>query len=118
MPNRTRVFKPPSMAFCLYVGREMKIHEYANREHKIAYLDYCLLTDISEIKNNLCIDTSVVPKTIGFNMQKHNDQHKLWAHTLAIYGSSAFAINLRTSRRLFDVPRLSKTPVLNVFAYI
>jgi hypothetical protein len=51
-------------------------------------------------------------------MQKHVDQHKLKAHALAMYGSSAFVINLKTSRIRPDVPRLSRTPVLNVFAYV
>ena len=50
-------------------------------------------------------------------MQKHDDQHKLWAHALAIYGSSAYGINLKTSRSRPDIPSLSGTPVLNVFAY-
>jgi hypothetical protein len=59
-----------------------------------------------------------VQKIDGFHMQRHNDQHKLWAHALAIYGSSAFAINLKTSRSRPDVPRLSGTPVLNVSAYV
>ena len=59
-----------------------------------------------------------MPKIAGFNMQKHNDQHKLWAHALAIWGSSAFAIHLRTSRSRPDAPKLYGTPGLNVSAYI
>ena len=51
-------------------------------------------------------------------MQKHDDQHKLWAHVLAIYGSSAFAINMKTSKSIPYVPRLFGTPVLHVYAYI
>jgi len=57
-------------------------------------------------------------KKANFNMQKHDNQHKLWAHALAIYGSSAFAFTLRTSRSRLVVPMLYGTPVLNVFAYI
>ena len=55
---------------------------------------YGLLTHISEIKNMLGIDTGIVPNIVGFNMQKHDDYHKLWARALAIYGSSAFALSL------------------------
>ena len=51
-------------------------------------------------------------------MQKHVDQHKLWAHSLAIYDSSVFAFSMRTSRSKFDVLMLAGTPVLNVFAFI
>ena len=51
-------------------------------------------------------------------MQKHDDQHKQWVHALAIHDSSAFAINVRTSRSRPHVPMLSGTPVLNVSAYI
>ena len=77
------------------------------------------MTHISEIKSNLgIIDTGIVPKINGFSMQKHDDQHKRWAHALAIYGSSAFAINLKTSRSIPDVPRLSRTPVPNVCTYV
>ena len=50
-------------------------------------------------------------------MQKHEDQHQLWAHSLAISGSDKVAFNLRNSR-FKPGPVLSGTPVLNVFAYI
>jgi hypothetical protein len=35
------------------------------------------------------MDTGILPKFVGFNMEKHDDWHKLWAHVLAIYGSSS-----------------------------
>ncbi len=76
------------------------------------------MTHDSEIKNNLGIDTGVVPKNSGYNMQKDEDRHQLWAHALAIYGSDKFAFSLRTSRFRPDVPILSRTPVMNVSAYI
>ena len=116
--NRTRRFETPPMVFCQYVGREISIYDYGNREPKTACVNYDLLTHIYEIKNILGIDADIAPKNIGFHMQKHEDQHKLWVHALAIYGSSAFVINLKTSRSRPDVPRLSRTPVLNVFAYV
>ena len=77
-----------------------------------------LLTHVFEIKNNLGIDTGVVPKIFGYNMQKHEDRHQLWAHALAIYGSDKFDFSLRTSRFRPGVPILDGTPVMNVFAYI
>ena len=76
------------------------------------------MTRISEFKNNLGIDTGIVPKIFGFNMQNHDDQHKLWTHALAIYGSSKADVNLKTSRSKPDVPMLSGTPVLNVSTYV
>ena len=51
-------------------------------------------------------------------MQKHEDQHQLWAQALAIYGSDKVAAVLRTSRFRPHVPTLSRTPVINVSAYI
>ena len=51
-------------------------------------------------------------------LKKQDDQHKLWAYVLVIYGSSAFAFSLKTSRSRPDVPGLSGTPVLNVSAYV
>jgi len=118
LANRTDRFEPPPMVRCQYANRGITINDYANYEPKTACVDYGLLTHISEIKNNLGIDTGIVPKKTGFDMQKHNDQHKFWAHALAINGYSAFAINVWTSRSKLDVPRLSGTPVLNIFAYI
>ena len=75
------------------------VHGYENREPKTACFDYGLLTHVSEIKNNLGIDTCVVPKISGYIMQKHEDRHQLWAHALAIYGSDKVAFSLRTSKR-------------------
>jgi hypothetical protein len=79
------------------------------------------LTQISEIKNNLGIDTGIVPKISGYKMQKHEDRHQLWAHALAIYGSDKFAFNLRTSRfrpSVHTLSRTHRTHVMNVSAYI
>jgi len=93
------------------------MYDNENREPKTARVNYGLLTHISEIKNTSNIDTGIVAKNAGFSIQKHDDQHKLWAHALAIYGSFAFAINLETSRSRLNVPKLSGTLVLNVYAY-
>ena len=106
------------MVFCQHASHEIHICDYANREPKTACVDYGLLTHISEIKNNLGIDTSIVPKDAGFNIQKRDDQHKLWAHALAIYGSFAFAFSLKHSESKSHVPMLSRTSILNVSAYI
>jgi len=59
-----------------------------------------------------------VPKICGFTMQTHDYQHKLWAHALAFYGSFKLAFGLKTSNRRPDVPKLARTPVLNVSANI
>jgi len=59
----------------------------------------------------------IVPKNVGFNMQKNDDQHNVWVHALAIYGSSAFAFSLKTSKSRTRVPMLSGTSILNVSAY-
>jgi hypothetical protein len=69
------------------------------------------LTHIFEIKNNLGIDNGIVPKIVGFNLQKHDDHYKLWAHVLGIYGSYKTIFNLETSNLRPDVPKLSRTPV-------
>jgi hypothetical protein len=42
----------------------------------------------------LGIETGIVPTIAGFNMQKHDDQHKLWLHALAIYDSFNLAFTL------------------------
>jgi hypothetical protein len=118
LPSRTNRFKPPPIVRCQQANREILIHDYANRESKTMCVDYGLLTHIFEMKHNLGIGTGIVPNINGLNMQKHNDQHKLWAHALAIYFSSVYAINMRTFRSRFDVSKLSRTPVLNVSAYI
>jgi hypothetical protein len=67
--NRTRRFEPPTMVFCQYASQEIKVYDYAKREPKTAFVNYGLLTHISEIKTNLGIDTGIVPKLVGFNMQ-------------------------------------------------
>ena len=82
------------MVFCQHASHEIHIYNYANREPKTVCVVYVLLTHISEIKNNLGIDTSIVPKIDDFNMQKHDYQHKLWARALVIYVSSTFAFSL------------------------
>ena len=51
-------------------------------------------------------------------MQKHEDRHQLWTHALAINGSPKFSLYLKTSILRPDVPMLSRTQVLNVFAYV
>jgi len=76
------------------------------------------LTHISEIQNNLSIDIGIVPKIFGYNMQKDEDRHQMWAHAFAMYGSSNVAFNLRTSKIRPDVPKLFGILVLNVSAYI
>ena len=106
------------MVFCQYATREIEIYEDSNREPKTAFVKYGLLTHISEIKNNLGIGTCIVQIIASFSTQKYDDQHKLWAHALAIYGFSAFAINLKASRSRPNVPRLSGTPDLNVSPYV
>jgi hypothetical protein len=68
-------FEPPVMVFCQYASRQIKIYDYKNRETKTACVYYGLLTHISEIKNNLGIDTGSVHKIASFSMQKHDDQH-------------------------------------------
>ena len=83
---------------CHYSHREIPVHDYENREPKAACFNYGILTHISEIKNNIDIDTGIVPKISGYHIQKHDDRHQLWAHALAIYGSKKVAFNLRTSR--------------------
>jgi hypothetical protein len=105
------------MARCKYSNREIKVHDYESREPKTACFDYGLLTPVSEIKNNLGIDTCIVPKISGYNMQKFEDRHQLWTHALAMCGSDKVAFNLRTSI-LRQGPVLSRTHVMNVFAYI
>jgi hypothetical protein len=59
------------MARCKNSNREIKVHDYENRESKTAFFGYGLLTHDSEIKHNLGIDTCIVPKISGYNMLKH-----------------------------------------------
>jgi hypothetical protein len=118
LPSRTRNFRIPPLVLCQYANTEIRIHDYENREPKTACFDYGLLTYISEIKNNLGIDTGIVPKISGYHIQKHEDRHQLWTHALAIYGSDKVAFTLRTSRLRPHIPTLSGTHVMNVSAYI
>jgi hypothetical protein len=54
------------------------IQDYDNRSPKTDCVDYGLLiTHIIQIKNNLGVDICILPNFAGFNMQKHDDQHKL-----------------------------------------
>jgi len=62
--NRTSRFEPPIMVSCQYASRENNIYDYANREPKTACVNYGLLTHISEIKNNLGIDTGIVQNNL------------------------------------------------------
>ena len=103
--SRTKLFKPPEMVKCRYAAKDIKIHDYENREPKTACVDYGLLVPISEIRNNSGIDTGIVPKIVGFPMQKHDDQHKMWAHALAIYNSAKFSMMLAASQRRPNVPQ-------------
>ena len=80
LPNLTNRFKPPSMVRRQYSNREIKNYDYENRDPKTACVDYVFWIHISEIKNNLGIDANIAPNISGFNMQKHDDQYKLWAH--------------------------------------
>jgi hypothetical protein len=118
LPNRIRKCTIPLIVRCQYANTEIKTHDYENREPKFACFDYGLLTHISEIKNSLGIDTGIIPKISGHNMQKYEDKHQLWAHALAIYGSDKGAFLLRASRFRPVIPTLSGTPAMNVFAYI
>ena len=121
LPNRSGRFKPPPTARCKYsysLIEKLRFTILRIEIQKTACCDYGLFTHISEIKKYLGIDIGIVPTISGFNMQKHDDRHKLWAHALAIYGSSKLPFSLKTSTRRPDVPKLSGTSVLNVFAYV
>ncbi len=48
------------MVFCQHASHENRIYDYANREPKTACVNYGLLTHISEIKNNLDIETGIM----------------------------------------------------------
>jgi hypothetical protein len=101
-----------------YANTDIKIYDYVNREPKIACVDYGLMVHISEIKNNLGIDSGIVPKIAGFPMQKHYNQHKMWAHALAIYSSIQLSMMLAASQRRQNVPKLAGAPVVGVSNYI
>jgi hypothetical protein len=116
--SRTELFEPPSTAKCQYANKEIKIYDYENREPKTACVDYGLLVPVSEIKNNLGIDTGIVPKIAGFPMQKSDDQHKMWAHALAIYNSTQFSMLLAASQRRPNVPKLTGAPIVGISNYI
>ena len=74
------------MARCQHSNRELKVHDYENREPKTDCFDNGLLTRVFEIKKISGIDTGIVPKIYGYNMQKHEDRHQIWTHALAIWG--------------------------------
>jgi hypothetical protein len=95
--SRTGLFKPPSMVKCQYADCEIQVFYYESREPKTNCVDYGLLVLIYEVMNNLVIDTDIVPKIPGFPMQKHDDQHKMWAHALVIYSSTQFSFSLAAS---------------------
>jgi hypothetical protein len=116
--SRTKLFKPPNMVKCQYTSKDNKMYDYANREPKTACVDYGLLVPISEIRNNLGIDTGIVSKIAGFPMQKHDDQHKMWAHALAIYSSTQFSVLLAAFQRRPNVPKLTETPIVGISNYI
>jgi hypothetical protein len=67
---------------------EIQVFDYESREPNATCVDYDMLVPTFEIKNNLGIDTGIVPKIFGFPMQGHDDQHSMWAHALAIYSST------------------------------
>jgi hypothetical protein len=73
--SRTRLFEPPKVVKCQYSDNDIKVYDYENREPKTTCVDYDLMVPISEIKNNLGIDTGIVPKIVGFPMQRYDDQH-------------------------------------------
>jgi hypothetical protein len=77
LPNRIILFKPPPTTRCHYISKGIIIYDYEDREPKSVCVDYGLLTHVFEIKNNLGIDTIIVPNFFGFDMQKHDDRHKL-----------------------------------------
>ena len=52
----------PTLARCQYANTEIWIRDYENRALKTASFYFGLLTHNSEIKNNLGIDTGIVPK--------------------------------------------------------
>ncbi len=112
--SRTELFEPPKMVKCQYANKDIKIYDYENSEPKTACVDYGLLVPISEIKNNLGIDTGIVPKIAGFPMQKHDDQHKMRAHALAIYNSTQLSLLLVASQRQPNVPKLTGTPIVSI----
>ena len=101
-----------------YANTDIKIYDYENREPKTACVDYGLLVPISEIRNNLGINTGIMPKIDGFPMQKYDVQHKMWAHALAIYSLTQFSIILAASQRRSNVPKLTGAPVVSVSNYI
>jgi len=116
--SRTKLFEPPKTVKCQYANTDIKIYDYEKIEPKTACVDYGLLIPISEIMNNLCIDTGIVPKIVGFPMQKHDVQHKMWAHALAIYNSTQFSVLLAASQRRPNVPKLTGAPIFGISNYI
>ena len=70
LASRNELFEPPKVVKCQYANIDIKIYDHENREPKAACLDYVILVHTSEIRNNLGIDTGIVPKIDGFPMQK------------------------------------------------
>jgi hypothetical protein len=97
-----------------FANNDIKIFDYENREPKTAYVDYDLLVPTCEIRNNLGIDTGIVPKIAGFPMQKHDDQHKMREHALAVYNSTDFFVLLAASQRRPNVPKLIGAPIVGI----
>ena len=106
------------MVKCQYAYCEINVFECENREPKTICVDYGMMIPIFEIKKNLGIDTIIVPKIVDFSMQKHDDQHKMWAHALAIHSSTLLSILLTASQRRPNIPKHARTPVVNVSNYI
>jgi hypothetical protein len=116
--SHAELFEPPKVIKCQYASTDIKIYDYENREPKTACVDYGLFVSIFKIRNNLGIDTGIVPKIASFPMHKNNDQHKMWAHALAIYSSTQFSMMLAASQRRPNVPKLTGAPVVGISNYI
>jgi len=112
--SRTSLFKAPSIIKCQYADCEIQVFDYESREPNRTCVDYGLSVPTSDTKNNLGIDTGIVLKIFGFPMQKYDDQHKMWAHVLAIYSSIQFSISLVASQRRPHVPKLTGASEVNV----
>ena len=94
---RTSLFKPPSIVKYQYTGNDIRVYAYESREPKtVCVVDCGLLVPTSKIKNNMHmgIGIGVVPTTSSFHMHRHKDQHKMWAHPLAMDISTQFSFNL------------------------
>jgi len=116
--SRTSLFEPRKVVKCQYADSDIEIYDYENKEPKTTCVDYGLLVRISEIKNNLGIGIGIVPKIVGFPLQKHDDQHKMWAHALAIYSSTQSSLMLAASQRRPNVPKMTGAPFVSISNYI